>query len=116
MEYSRKDPVILAECLVKVIKENKIEDNNLYYILADYVLKTWEDLNPHNAMELVDTISREDIGKDNTKLFLEITTNLLLEKCFDFWNEVKTNTAGHCYINSLIKNNMNYLIPKTIDS
>lgn len=111
MKNSKNNPIVLAECLAKIIKENKIENDNLSYILADYVLKTWDDLNPHNAMELVGTICKEDIGKYNTKLFLEVTTNLLFQKCPDFCNEIKRNTAGHCYIDALQDNDLRYLIP-----
>lgn len=75
--------------------DNKINDE------VDAIFKVWEEIDPHNAFELFGSLNKIISNKDKMHKLLVIATEKLIEKCPDFYNQIKVNSAAHCYIEVL---------------
>jgi len=79
---------------------------------VDVILKVWAEINPLNAFELFGMINKIISNMDKMDKLLIIATEQLIKKFSNFYDEVNSNSASHCYAKVLEDHKLLSLISK----
>lgn len=96
----------------KINSELEKEYENSINEEVDVILKVWAEINPLNAFELFGMINKIISNMDKMDKLLIIATEQLIKKFSNFYDEVNSNSASHCYAKVLEDHKLLSLISK----